>query len=140
MSRYLLDTNIISLYARRDQIVTQNIHRIAAGQMTVSAISVMELEFGIRRNPDLGAQQTRRIRALLNEIETLPYETREAVETAEIRVHLETTRYRTTAQPIGKLDTMIAGTARARDLICVTRNMNEFARIPNLKLEDWTQA
>jgi tRNA(fMet)-specific endonuclease VapC len=32
---------------------------------------------------------------------------------------------------------LIAGQARARDLILVTRNLREFARVPGLRSEDW---
>lgn len=39
--------------------------------------------------------------------------------------------------PIGPYDVLIAGQALARDLILVTRNTREFARVPGLRIEDW---
>ena len=33
---------------------------------------------------------------------------------------------------------MIAGQARARDLVLVTANTREFERVDGLKLEDWS--
>jgi tRNA(fMet)-specific endonuclease VapC len=37
----------------------------------------------------------------------------------------------------GAFDVLIADQARARELILVTRNMREFARLPGLKTENW---
>jgi tRNA(fMet)-specific endonuclease VapC len=39
--------------------------------------------------------------------------------------------------PLGKVDQLIAGIAMANDLILVTRNTREFARVPGLRLENW---
>jgi tRNA(fMet)-specific endonuclease VapC len=42
-------------------------------------------------------------------------------------------------EPIGPLDTLIGSHARSLDVILVTHNTREFARIEDLRLEDWTQ-
>ncbi len=39
--------------------------------------------------------------------------------------------------PIGPYDVLIAGQAMARNMVLVTRNTDEFERIPGLRLEDW---
>jgi len=39
--------------------------------------------------------------------------------------------------PIGPYDVLIAGQARARGLILVTRNTEEFSRVDGLQIEDW---
>lgn len=39
--------------------------------------------------------------------------------------------------PIGGNDVLIAASALAHDLILVSHNVGEFARVPGLKLEDW---
>jgi predicted nucleic acid-binding protein len=41
------------------------------------------------------------------------------------------------ARPIGPFDVPIAGQARARGLVLVTRNSGEFGRVPGLRIEDW---
>ena len=40
-------------------------------------------------------------------------------------------------KPIGPFDVLIAGQARARGLVLVTRNAGEFGRVPGLRIEDW---
>jgi tRNA(fMet)-specific endonuclease VapC len=41
--------------------------------------------------------------------------------------------------PIGPFDVLIAGQAKARELILVTHNTAEFGRVAGLRLEDWEQ-
>ncbi len=138
MTKYLLDTNIISLYAKSDEIVVRKLNAVPANQLAMSCITLMELEFGIERNPQMGKMVISRTRTLIREIQAIPYEASDALETVSIRVYLETNRHQKQAKPIGKLDSMIAGTALARGLVCVTGNFGEFSRVPNLQLEDWT--
>jgi tRNA(fMet)-specific endonuclease VapC len=38
---------------------------------------------------------------------------------------------------IGPYDLLISGIALANDLTLVTRNLDEFKRVPNLRLENW---
>ncbi len=40
-------------------------------------------------------------------------------------------------KPIGPLDTLIAGHARALSAILVTHNTREFTQVESLKVEDW---
>jgi len=41
--------------------------------------------------------------------------------------------------PIGPYDLIIAAQGLAKGLTVVTHNTKEFERVPNLKIEDWTQ-
>ncbi len=40
--------------------------------------------------------------------------------------------------PIDAFDTEIAAQAIAHNLVMVTNNTREFARVPHLRIEDWT--
>ena len=57
---------------------------------------------------------------------------REAAAAARLRTELESR-----GQPIGPLDTLIAGTAIACGAILVTRNTREFGWVLGLRIEDW---
>ena len=39
--------------------------------------------------------------------------------------------------PIGPCDILTAGQAIARNMVLITRNTDEFARVPGLRSEDW---
>ncbi|MXW73934.1 MAG: type II toxin-antitoxin system VapC family toxin, partial [Chromatiales bacterium] len=41
-------------------------------------------------------------------------------------------------RPIGPYDLLIAGQARARNLVLVTANSREFQRVKGLECEDWS--
>ena len=65
----------------------------------------------------------------------IPFSSVEAEHAARIRASLQST-----GRAIGPLDTLIAATALAHDLILVTHDMAEFSRIPTLRCEDWWTA
>lgn len=86
-----------------------------------------------------GAQKSERIAAnvsLLNELflrfESFPFDDRAAAYHGSMRAYLEKT-----GTPVGANDLMIASIAQAQDLTILTRNRDEFARIPGLKWEAW---
>lgn len=39
--------------------------------------------------------------------------------------------------PVGPYDVLIAGQAAARGLVLITHNIEEFRRVPGLRIEDW---
>ncbi len=63
----------------------------------------------------------------------IPFERTAAQKYAEIRHDLEKK-----GTPIGPNDLVIAATARARNLVLITHNTNEFGRVADLSIEDWT--
>jgi tRNA(fMet)-specific endonuclease VapC len=85
-----------------------------------------------------GALATRYSRALAaflgSEIVVLDYSAQDAQAAGEIRAELERQ-----GQRIGEYDTLIAGQAFSRNLILVTANTREFARVKGLIVEDWSE-
>lgn len=55
---------------------------------------------------------------------------REASQTAE--------NLRSLGVRMGTMDLRIAGIALSQNAILLTRNLSDFAKVPNLKIEDWT--
>ena len=51
--KYLLDTNVLSDFARGEQTVMARLRQEAPPQLAVSVITEMEVEHGLARNPDL---------------------------------------------------------------------------------------
>ena len=75
---------------------------------------------------------TQRVDDLLNTLAVLPLDQPVDEHFADIRATLERA-----GTPIGSHELFIAAHARSRDLTLVTQNGREFARVPELRVEDW---
>jgi tRNA(fMet)-specific endonuclease VapC len=129
--RYLLDTNIVSDLVRNPQgRITQHIRRVGEAQVCTSIIVAAELRYGSAKkgSPRLTAQLT----AVLNAIEVLPFETPADLIYGSLRARLEQK-----GTPIGANDLLIAAQAVAFGHVLVTDNEREFARIDQLRYENW---
>ena len=71
----------------------------------------------------------------LSILDVAPFEEAAAVEYGKIRAFLQSQ-----GTPIGPLDTLIAAHAKAENMTLVTNNVREFARVPDLRLENWAEA
>jgi tRNA(fMet)-specific endonuclease VapC len=131
LTRYLLDTNLISDLIRNPQgKAAKRIARVGEESLCTSIIVAAELRYGCARR-----NSTRLLKAVedvLAEIEVLPFESPADVEYGVIRAELEAA-----GAPIGSNDLLIAAHARAADATIVTANTVEFKRIKGLKVENW---
>jgi tRNA(fMet)-specific endonuclease VapC len=129
---HLLDTNVISDFVRGNTGVRDRLLSMAPGDLAVSTITRMEIDFGLAL--DLG--RTRRLRppleALLGSIATLEFSREDARAAANLRAALQRR-----GRPVGPYDVLIAGAALARGLVLVTANTKELSRIEGLILENW---
>ena len=127
--KFLLDTNaVIGLLKGHPKLVTA-VHRHAPQDFGVPAISLHELVFGIYR----GQHQARNLTALASlQFPIVEFDREDARQAGEIRAALAAA-----GTPIGPYDVLIAGQARARELVLVTRNVGEFSRVSGLRVEDW---
>lgn len=131
MFRYLLDTNVLSDLVRSPSgRAAQRIAVVGDATVCTSIVVACELRYGAARSgsPKLAA----RIAGLLESLEVLPLDQEADRHYADVRIHLERT-----GQPIGPNDLLIAAHALALDLILVTHNVEEFARVPRLAIENW---
>ncbi len=129
---YLIDTNIcIYLINGSSDKLSQRIETFDPFELSVSAISVVELEYGASKS--LRVEQNRiTLHKFLSAFEIVPFDDKDAESFGIIRAHLEKL-----GTPIGAYDMQIAAQGIARNLIVVTNNMNEFERVPSLRLENW---
>jgi tRNA(fMet)-specific endonuclease VapC len=97
--------------------------------VATSSIVLQELFYGAFKS-----QLIERNLAALDELQfaVLPFELSDAREAGEIRAFL-----RRRGRIIGPYDVLIAGHARARGMALITHRVDEFIRVPNLRLEDW---
>lgn len=131
MTRFLLDTNILSDVIRRpDGRATDHIRRVGESAICTSVIVAAELRYGVEKlsSPRL----TERVEAVLARIEVLPLAPPADETYGVLRAQLERL-----GQVIGNNDLWIAAHALGLDCTLVTANEREFARVDGLPLENW---
>ncbi len=128
---YLLDTNTLIYYFKGKGKVAMHLLQVAPRKVAVSIITVYELEVGLAKTAAPRVRRTQ-LEDFLGFVTVLPFERKEAVSAAGIRADLERR-----GLPIGPLDNLIAGTAKAHQATLVTHDAGEFSRIPGLRIVDW---
>ncbi len=129
----VLDTTILVDLLRRDPAARRAIEKLEEeGALSTTEIGAYELYLGVqglgRRR---GTAERARIDDLLDQMNVLPLERRSAIRAAEIAAHL-----RKRGQTIGILDLLTAAIALAHGAdIVITRNVEDFRRIPGLRVE-----
>jgi tRNA(fMet)-specific endonuclease VapC len=132
--RYLLDTNICVLLIRqKSKQVLQKLTQHALTDIVVSTLTVAELQYGVQKSAQ-PSQNQHALDHFLLPLAILPFDEHVAVTYGEIRAYLEAQ-----GTPIGAIDTLLAAQALSYNLILVTNNTREFARVPGLTVEDWTK-
>lgn len=129
--RYLLDTNIVSDLVRDPKgSVARRIARVGEGAVCTSIVVACELRYGAAKKGSerLSAQ----LESILDALAVLPLEADADRHYGEIRAHLERA-----GRPIGANDLLIAAHTRAAGLQLVTRNTDEFSRVPGLRVTNW---
>jgi tRNA(fMet)-specific endonuclease VapC len=128
---YLLDTNIISELVKKPRgLIFTKLQTIGEEQVCTSIIVACELKFGAKKKNS--PQLIQRIDTILSSIDILPLTSPVEEYYAQIRTDLERK-----GTPIGANDLLIGVHAICLNLTVVTNNSQEFARIPNLKVENW---
>ena len=108
--RYMLDTNIC-----------------------ISSVTYAELVHGVEKSNAIEKNRVA-LTLLLANIEIMNFDSLAAESYGKIRADLEKA-----GTPIGPLDMMIAGHAKALGYTVVTNNTKEFERVKGLKLENWAE-
>ncbi|MBJ6133719.1 type II toxin-antitoxin system VapC family toxin [Ochrobactrum sp. Q0168] len=134
MISYLLDTNaVITLIGRRSDTLVSRVLGSVPGTIGLSSIVAHELYFGAHKSAKI-EHNLETLRLLLADFPVLDFDQRDAYVAGDIRAALAAK-----GTPIGPYDAIIAGQAKARDLVVVTNNTGEFARVEGLRVEDWTR-
>ena len=131
--KYLLDTNIcIYIINEKPEKVLRKFERYPVHEFAISSITHAELQYGIEKSLNKKTNQDALDEFLLP-LTILPFHGKRLVECyGAIRVSLESK-----GKTIGPLDMLIAAHALSLDLTVISNNIKEFARIPNLKCQNW---
>lgn len=130
-ARFLLDTNIVSDLVRHPQgRIAKKLAQVGDDQVATSIIVAAELRYGAAKkgSPRLSAQ----LEAILGALEVIALEPPADVAYGELRAALERT-----SQLIGPNDLLIAAQSLALEMVLVTDNEREFARVAGLEMQNW---
>lgn len=129
---YMLDTNICIYIIRKKPVhVFERFQQQDIGNISISSITLAELEFGIEKSSKKD-QNRIALAEFLAPIEILPFHDSAARIYGIIRNELQSK-----GALIGPYDLLIAAHAIACNATLITNNMKEFIKIPNLLCENW---
>jgi tRNA(fMet)-specific endonuclease VapC len=130
MALYMLDTDTVSFALRGIGEVGARLARHKASELCLSAITVAELRFGADKRRSRKIH--RAIDAFLSGVEVLAFDNSAAAKFGAIAAALAGA-----GEPIGQMDTLIAGHALSAGATLVTNNQRHFSKVSGLKLENW---
>lgn len=122
--KYMLDANsVINLLSGEFPKLIERVAATDAGDIGISAVAFAEVALGSENGkpPDPAL-----LDGLLEEMPLLTFD--EAAARAYSRMPFKR----------GNFDRLIAAHALSLDLVVISRNVDDFARVPGLKVENWT--
>jgi tRNA(fMet)-specific endonuclease VapC len=137
---YLLDTDTLSLYGNGDEIVGQRVDSTPLGQLSISVITVEEQLAGwydrlrTANTPEHLVAVYDRLALnveLIRQFQILRF-------TSSAHARYEALRLQ--KLNVRKYDLRIAAIALENGATVVTRNVRDFERVPDLRVEDWSAA
>ena len=132
--KYFLDTNTI-IYAIKGTYPSMMNHfkNVPMESIVIPNIVVAEIEFGAQKSSNY--QKTiEKYSEFIDHFDKISFSENASKIYGKIRSDLEKS-----GTPIGPNDLIIASIVLSENGILVTHNTNEFSRIENLKIEDWTK-
>ena len=129
--KYLLDTDTLIYVFKRAGNCLARLNPQIDSDVAISTISLFELEYGMGKS-DKRIKMDSYVSSLCRRYAVLDFDRAASVQAGAVRAMLHTR-----GTPIGPYDVQIAGIALANNLTIVTRNVREFARVPQLKVENW---
>ena len=130
----MLDTNIC-IYAikHKPERVLLRLQEHDPSEICISSVTYTELVHGVEKSQAIERNQVS-LTLLLANIEIMDFDSLAAESYGKICADLEKA-----GKPIGPLDMMIAGHAKALGYVVVTNNTKKFERVEGLKLENWAE-
>ena len=140
--RYMLDTNICSyIIKKRPLSVLEKLKTIPIESCGISSITLSELRYWVEKNKIMHRKSKNPgklnideeiIDQFVSHLNVAHFDSLAADAYGQIRAELEQE-----GKLIGSEDLFIAAHAVSMKSILVTNNIKEFARVPNLMIENW---
>lgn len=130
---YLLDTNVLSeLMRRKPDPHVEARFESEPEPLLASVICLEEIRYGARIAPSGNGLWERFAADLRPHLTVLPLSESVALLAGDLRAE-----WKTRGTLVGYRDGLIAATAKANDLVLVTRNVRHFDHITGLRIENW---
>jgi len=128
----MLDTDVLSSLMRKQPLALSRARRYLTGrsQLTISLLTRFEVLRGLKAKN--ARTQLAAFESFCAKNEVLPVTDPIIVRAAEIYADL-----RARGRLIPDADLLIAATAIENDCVVATNNVEDFSRIPNLKIDNW---
>ncbi len=134
----ILDTNVVSelMKPSPDSSVRGWLADLRETQLTMTAVTVAEIQFGIARLPDgrRRAELQSRFEVFADALDVLPLDELAARETGRLRAIREGAGLSSQTS-----DMMIAGIAAVAGAALATRNIKDFTRLPIELMDPWRE-
>ena len=128
--KYLLDTNICIYYFKNQFDLVQKFQEKGIHQCAISEITYAELLYGAEKSQNI-SKNMQIIDELLKQVVIIPVYN-------GLKIYSkQKAKLSSMGRLISDFDLLIGATAIACDMIMVTRNIKEFERLDNIKLENW---
>lgn len=130
--KVMLDTNIcIYIIKQKPESVLRKFATIPVGDLGISVITLAELEYGASKSSE-PAGNREALAQFASPLEIAVFDREATAVYGKIRALLEKR-----GRPIGSMDLLIAAHALSLDVRLVTNNVEEFRRVPGLRVENW---
>jgi tRNA(fMet)-specific endonuclease VapC len=130
---YMVDTNTC-IFALKNRPAELRQKFKAIRNLCISSITYGELCYGIEKGqPNLREDRWQQLTDFTQRILIDPWDVQAARHYGAIRAALQKQ-----GNIIGNNDLLIAAHARSIECVLVTNNLNEFSRVSDLTVEDWT--
>lgn len=133
MTRYMLDTNMVSLIAKQHPHVLAHLLETKPTQIYISNISLAEIYYGLAQKPE-AVKLHRIVHTLLKNLNISIFDETASQHYGTFKAHLQAQ-----GKHLTPLDMLIASHADGLNMILVS-NDQAFFQIQGLKVEDWTQS
>jgi|SRR5271156_5466833 len=128
----MLDSDVcIDVMRGRSPSIRARLERMSPEEVAVSSIVAGELWTGVSKSTEPERSRSA-INAFLVYVSVLDWPSEAAPTYGDLRAQLESS-----GLSIGAMDLLIAAHAIHEKAILVTRNLSEFRRVSNLKIESW---
>ena len=131
MKKYLLDTNICAYFLNGKFDLEVKIEEVGFENCVVSEITIAELKYGVEKSTHK-EKNKKTLETFQTKFDVIP------IFPALDIYAKEKARLKTKGKILDDFDLLIGSTAIFNNLTLVTKNVNDFERLEDIDIEDWT--